>query len=1332
MKNQLLLSAIFLLCAFAGRSQCEPSPYCDLTPLFCGAVLDGYQGSTAGYPPPSSWVPFCGTLENPQFLKIITCSDLLDLSILSSNCQNGNGVQIALYTDCDNPEMVTCEEGFPGNAGGLLSIIATVETNTPYVLMIDGYAGDICDFVIDVNSGLDVWQSSSQPAQNGYIELDTLPCGPAQLTAHLPICWSDAPASPGCSISWQNSLATNCTGFNWNLPPGVEIVSNDPNAQTITIQFTQPVVNGIVSVNTYSSCWDICPTCGPNGCAGGFIPPLVISSDSSTFTYLPCQEAPFYCGNTLDGATISTVCTSSGFEWANPLINIQPDVDVFCYPIDNPNLYGFSSCSNQLSMSIQVDSCEKGKGLEFAVLYSNHCGSFMRISDCIAVQEDATAMLSFSNPYPGQPLYLAVDGLDFDACTFHIDVPDSVGSQAPTYIATDCAPEITGVVNTVCAGGVYTFKIEDLSGTSCVINAWNVISSYCAPPGGACKLLDSVEVTWTLPPFLHPIGDDNGPVLKVWADSSFATNDTLFSAVIRADIFTIATPTGLIDGFCGCANFSKQYESEFWIDAYSTVAKIPLTLSCLQPCVTVGSVTYCDPGEYIIAINGCQVYKHIVTKTDPPLVSSPVIQQNDDSYTVSFSVSPSNGTVVTGGGSFQNGTFTSLPIACGQPYAFNVITGSCTQTVSGSAACYLPPDCNNFNIPAPPGDSCHQAPLLCGNFLEGYCSTTAGLLPDQPAYLTSPLPDFENNGWLRFSPCEDSISIDFQVFDCQVGNELGFFLLSGDCDTLTPLAFTSATDGNIANLSVGGLNPGEVYYLVVDGFYGSECKFQVHVVSGIGTASPGLSTCTCTDGYIDGPGDLCPADIAVYTLILPSCDITSDPPFGGNGIYCPPPPSVCPAGQDSLVLHWVIPPFMNFLSDSINVLQITTQVDSAFLGQDTLLNGTVSVYWEVVDLPGDTIAPDTNAFCSCQSATCDGDINFKDVTVHHDVDYDYGVISCVNPCYFYNGVPYCQAGTYLVSQDNCHTQFLILVEDFSFPQANAGPDQTICLGEDATLGIPLPNSPIYSYYWDNGAFTPQTTVAPTNTTSYSLIVTNVFNGCTATDNVTVTVMPSIPATNLPPTSICEGECLLFAGEIICPSASGMQTTMLQSWFGCDSLVTQFIVVQPLLQIDLGVAGTIDCQNPSVDVMGNIYTQPGVYIIDNPGTCTAYTFTIAGNVEPVNLTLSPTQTICAGESVTLAATTDVSGSVLFNWSTGETGPVITVSPQTSAVYSVIATDPQNGCTGSATTQVLVNQPQTIQLGVVETLSCTQPCVTYNGETYCQPGSYSYTANCEVVA
>ncbi|MBK6997664.1 MAG: hypothetical protein IPH31_23310 [Lewinellaceae bacterium] len=37
--------------------------------------------------------------------------------------------------------------------------------------------------------------------------------------------------------------------------------------------------------------------------------------------------------------------------------------------------------------------------------------------------------------------------------------------------------------------------------------------------------------------------------------------------------------------------------------------------------------------------------------------------------------------------------------------------------------------------------------------------------------------------------------------------------------------------------------------------------------------------------------------------------------------------------------------------------------------------------------------------------------------------------------------------------------------------------------------------------------------------------------------------------------------------------------------------------------------------------------------------------------------------------------------------------------------------------------------TVQLGVVGTLTCAQPCLTYNGVEYCQPGAYSVTGNCE---
>ncbi|MBK8195359.1 MAG: gliding motility-associated C-terminal domain-containing protein [Lewinellaceae bacterium] len=840
-------------------------------------------------------------------------------------------------------------------------------------------------------------------------------------------------------------------------------------------------------------------------------------------------------------------------------------------------------------------------------------------------------------------------------------------------------------------------------------------------------------VNWTLPPFVHAIGNSTGEQITVWVDSTFAGVDTLLSATINADILTVATPTGTIDGFCGCSNFSKQFEAEIAVDLVSAVNKIPLQLDCVQPCKTYNGVVYCDPGEYNLSQTGCVTNKLVVTKIPPPVVSAPSIQQNGSDYTVSFNITPSVGSVVTGDqGLLQNGVFVSAPIACGVPYSFEVNTAACSQPVAGAAACFLPPDCTNFNLPAAPGDSCHEAPLLCGNFLDGYCSSTAGLLADQPAYLTSPLPDFENNGWLRFAPCEDSIAIDFQVFDCQTGDELGFFLLSGDCDTMTPLAFVSAADGNTTSMNVGGLTPGEVYYLVIDGFYGAECKFQTHVVSGIGTASPGAATCDCIDGYIDGPDDLCPADIAVYTLIDPVCTITSDPPIGGNGIYCPPPEEVCPApAKDSVVLHWVIPPFMNFLSDSINVKTITVQVDSSLLGIDTVLMGTVSIYWEHIPLPGDTAVVDTNAFCTCAGIACTPGYTFKNVEVHHDVDYEYGILNCNNPCYFFNGQIYCQPGNYLVSQTNCLTQYLILVDDFFAPNISAGSDQTICYGTDVVLGGNSSSSPLFSYNWSSGGTSPQITVV---------------------DNVTVTVLPPIPPHNLPPVTVCEGDCIMLAGDLVCPTSSGLYFTVLVSWLGCDSLVSRFITVQPPSVVDLGVVGTLTCGQPCVTYGGQQYCQPGTYSVT--GNCEIQEFQIAEDLSIPTVQLGVVGTLTCGQPcVTFngqqycqPGTYSVTGNCeIQEFQIAEDLSIPTV--QLGVVGTLTCAQPcvtyggQQYCqpgTYSVTGNCEIQEFQiaedlsvpTVQLGVVDTLTCAQPCVTFNGQEYCQPGTYSVTGNCEI--
>ena len=327
-----------------------------------------------------------------------------------------------------------------------------------------------------------------------------------------------------------------------------------------------------------------------------------------------------------------------------------------------------------------------------------------------------------------------------------------------------------------------------------------------------------------------------------------------------------------------------------------------------------------------------------------------------------------------------------------------------------------PISAQNCNLPAPLADICQNAPLLCGNYLEGYCSTTAGLTPDQPVSAGGPIPLFENNGWLRISPCFDSIAIDFQVSECQVGNELRFFLLSGECDTMTLRSFASAQDGSVAHLMANGLTPGEIYFLVVDGLNNAECKFQAHVVYGIGTAAPGpVLTCDCTNNYVDGPVDVCPGEIVQYSIVAGSCTMTFGPPVGGNGYFCcPPPPDACPSSKDSSVLHWIVPSWMTIVGDSINVSSITVQVDSSLIGIDTVLTGTVSYFWEIIHLT----PSDSSFFCACCRGCKPGDSPL-DIIMHHDVETIYCELNCVQPCCYYNGQAYCSPGVYIVEQTNC-------------------------------------------------------------------------------------------------------------------------------------------------------------------------------------------------------------------------------------------------------------------------------------------------------------------------
>jgi large repetitive protein len=63
--------------------------------------------------------------------------------------------------------------------------------------------------------------------------------------------------------------------------------------------------------------------------------------------------------------------------------------------------------------------------------------------------------------------------------------------------------------------------------------------------------------------------------------------------------------------------------------------------------------------------------------------------------------------------------------------------------------------------------------------------------------------------------------------------------------------------------------------------------------------------------------------------------------------------------------------------------------------------------------------------------------------------------------------------------------------------------------------------------------------------------------------------------------------------------------------------------------------------------------------------------------------------CSGQSILLSASANMP--VNYNWSTGATTASVNVSPASTTTYTVTATDPTTGCTGTASTTVNISQP-----------------------------------------
>ena len=212
-------------------------------------------------------------------------------------------------------------------------------------------------------------------------------------------------------------------------------------------------------------------------------------------------------------------------------------------------------------------------------------------------------------------------------------------------------------------------------------------------------------------------------------------------------------------------------------------------------------------------------------------------------------------------------------------------------------------------------------------------------------------------------------------------------------------------------------------------------------------------------------------------------------------------------------------------------------------------------------------------------------------------------------------------------------------------------------------------NPPYTFLWSpsgGNGLTAQNLAAGT----YTLSVTDSTN-CTQVDTVSITQPPQLIVTTSPNTILCFG--LTTGADTTTVTGGTPNYTYLWSPAG-------------------GNAAT------AINLSAGAYT---VTVTDAHG-CTATSSSIITQPPALTNTVSPSVTICIGQSTVISSTPGGGTSpYTYAWSNGNTTNSQTVNPVVTTIYNVTVTD-ANGCTITGSTTVTVNPPLSLVVSPNDTV------------------------------
>ena len=300
---------------------------------------------------------------------------------------------------------------------------------------------------------------------------------------------------------------------------------------------------------------------------------------------------------------------------------------------------------------------------------------------------------------------------------------------------------------------------------------------------------------------------------------------------------------------------------------------------------------------------------------------------------------------------------------------------------------------------------------------------------------------------------------------------------------------------------------------------------------------------------------------------------------------------------------------------------------------------------------------------------CDSTVTLH-LIIHNAVAQQFSITACDS--YTWNGQNLYQSGDYVqhfTTINGCDSTVTLHLTLLPNPTVTVTGNASFCEGSSSQLTATGGGT----YQWSTGST--QTVITVSQSGTYTVTATNA-DGCSATASIVVTAHPL-------PQIVISGNTTICAGSSTTLTATGASSYI---WNTGNQSASLFVNAFGMYS----VTGTSsDGCVGSADVVVLVAPLPDIVI--------------AGDTN-----------ICQGESTMLVA----QGGTTYIWSDGSTDSTMLVS--TAGNLQVMGFS-EAGCHNVATATVHVWNPDVNE----ETVSVSDSCYTWNGETYCQSGDYVQT-------